>query len=352
MDVYTQISHLEDFTYKLVQLPLDLLQDLRHGNAKTLEFKAPKSASDRLALCTEDKTFNVRQMNHSNTVLLVSDMATNGLKHDLRNSLPISESTFLGVGSSSYVYELKPSQGTIDTTGVSVYDGGVVSEGKSLDAVISDSPIARANFKAAWHEILGSEVGGYAVVLDSKFTTKALYTLISATTALKSVSSDIDEIVAQCAAANPLYTRSVVETLYAKFGTSSGKNQFSEQKVAAWFGIDTLKRHSKAIADRELLLEWKAAIPPFYKVLLSVSLLRGSYCRPSPGMVRYVASDSLSTDLHGRIKEMLLMAKEWDFDDMFPFLKDYLPAGKKPESVILKYARRKRQGKKTIVFAH
>lgn len=352
MDVYNQITHPGDFTYKLVQLPQDLLRDLRKGDAKTLEFKAPKSASDRLVLCTEDKTFTVRQMNHSNTVLLVSDLATNGLKHDFKSSLPISENTLLGVGSSSYIYELKPSEGKIDTTGVPVYDGEIVPEGKTLDEVIADSPIARDNFKAAWHEILGSEVGGYAVVLDSKFATKALYTLISATTALKSDSSDISEIVAQCTAANPLYTRSVVETLYAKFGTSQGKHEFSEEKVAAWFGIVTLRKHGKPIADKELLLEWKSAIPPFYKALLSVSLLRGNYCRPSPGMVRFVASESLSTDLHGRIKEMLLMAKEWDFDDMFPFLKDYLPPGKKPESVILKYARRKRQGKKTIVFAH
>lgn len=353
--VYNQVSSPNDHVYKLVQLPPDLVTYMEKPD-QPLQFKLPITSKNHLVLCTKDSTYTVRQMNHSNTVLLTSDMAVN--KYDTKlvcgssqqQSQPL-QNTLLAIGLSSYQYELTATEGYIDTQGVPVFDGkDGVSSTKSVADVLADSPIAAAAFYAAWYDLNGCEVDGHAVVLAPKLVTEALHTLISILIAQSLDEFTLDDVEARAQLQNRLYTRNVLHTVTEKFCEKlDGLLRLNKAGVARWFGIETLKQCLQPLPDNEVLLKWKLSLPAFFNAPLDLPALRGYYCRPVVGKIRYLPRDSLADEINTRIKELFLIVSEWDYDEFLPFVSQFIPSTKKPEAVILKYARKKKAGKRSIV---
>lgn len=350
--VYNQISAAQDHVYKLVQLPPALLDVMKTGNQK-IQFKAPGATKNHLVVCTDNDTYTVRQMNHSNTVLLVNDMSANPLDASLTHrSLAPAGRVLLGVALSSYEYELTPTDGYIDTSGIATYTGsGPVPSKKTVSDVIADLPIALLQFADQWHLACGSEVDGLAVLLSPAFVTDVLYTVISHLVATRADTFDPVDVASQVQKDDSRVTAPVVATIAGKFcvRTAEGQLQLDEEAVARWFGLEVLKRTPSAVSDNELLLQWKSSLPPFYSAPLEMRLLHGHYCRPEVGKVRYLARAALSPEIHARIKEMFQMVREWDYDEFLPFVAEFIPATKKADSVLLKYSRKRRVGKRFVV---
>lgn len=345
--IYTPLDHV----YKLVQLPPELLSYIKTSPNEPLQFKSPLSSKTLLVLCTKDTTYTVRQSNHSNTQLLLTDMAINKYKLRLEPfSGPDPLPRLLGLGQSSYIYELTEAEGNIDPSGVPEYDGTSSEGSKTLQQVIEDSPIDAAAFLPQWHALRGSEVDKKAVFLAPKFVTDAVYTLISIVIAEKLLLFKPEDVEAKFAQQNSRYTRPILDTLCGMFcSQENGLFVMDNSKVARWFGIETLKATPGTLTDKKLLLQWKLSLPPFFNAPLDLKVLQGSYFRPSPNVVQYVDKSKLHGEIHSRIKEMFVMVKEWDYEEFLPFVEEFIPSTKKPESVILKYARRKRVGKKFVV---
>lgn len=347
---YNQLSTASTHMYKLVELPADLLEYVQKNPGKTLQFKAP-TTSNSLVLCTDSKTYNVRQMNHSNTVLLMDDVATG--KKNLRHLVGEPDlPQLVGISQSSYQYELTETEGVVDTSGVLQYGnepGSAKLGAKTVAEVCADSPIAPDQFLQQWHNLCGSEVDGKAVLLSPDFVTDALHTLVSVLIAEGAdykncpvSESHFRAVEAQ----NAKYTSEIMTTIVGKF---AAQRVLDISAVATWFGIQTLKAAADPVADKELLLRWKSSLPPFFSAPLDLLLLTGHYYRPHSGRVRYLLGNSLSQDIAARVKEMFQIAKEWDYDEFLPFVTAFIPPTKKPESVIMKFARKKRVGKKFVV---
>ena len=76
--VYQQLNedtNATKYTYKLLQLPSKILNQLESKSTNLYI----KSDINSLALCTDSETFKLRQMNHSNTVLLLNKEPDNKL---------------------------------------------------------------------------------------------------------------------------------------------------------------------------------------------------------------------------------------------------------------------------------
>lgn len=348
---YRQTSGPEDYTYKVVELPEELVEYTKQQKGK-LELKAPVSVKNHLVLCTEEKTYTMRQLNHSNAVLLTADMGLNTMGKQLLNESP---QNLLSFAQCSYQYELTPTSGYVDTDGIPVWDGELeVGELKSLAEVEADSPMDGAHFLFAWHSLCGSTVGGKAVILSHSFATRALHELLTTLIAAKLLGKPVSlgEVEAECAGDKTL-TPEVVRTLTHKFAVQPFRPDaftVDHDACALWFGIQTLKTSSPAaLPDKEFMLKWKLELPAFFSASLDLASLRGYFYRPELGKVRYLNASVLLKDLHSRIKEMFQMLKKWDYEEFFPFIKDFIPAGKKVDSVILKFARKQRLGKKFVV---
>ena len=352
-NVYNQLTRTTDYTYKLIQLPKGLVEYMKKDAGKPLQFKAPTKVTNLLTICTDKDTYNVRQMNHLNTQLIVNDMAINELNVHLDHTAAVGSKQLLAVGLASYIYELTETEGQIETDQIPVYDGprsDLLEATKTLADVRNDSPIAAECFMQTWHELGGTVVAGKAVIMAPSIITDVLHTIISLMIADDMSSFELDGMAAIAAEQNPLFTRDLISTVAHKFSNSANETfTLDKERVAKWFGYETLRNQKTALSEKELLLEWKASLPPFYNASLDLKLLLGNYCRPNTGKIRYLRAESLSSDLHTRIKEMFQIVKEWDYDEFLPFVRGFVPSSKKPDAVILKYARKKRLGKKFVV---
>lgn len=350
--VYNQILTPKDHVYKLVQLPPALLELIKAGDQQ-LHFKAPESVKNHLVVCTNDDTYVVRQMNHSNTMLILNDMAINPLGVSLAHTTLLPEGhLLLGVALSSYEYELSATDGYIDTSEIDSYDGsGTTKSQKSVADVLADLPIAPLQFETQWHRLCGSEVDGRAVLLSASFVTDALYTMISYLIANRMDAFEPEKVAPHMLREDPRLTAPIVATLTGRFCSSSTDNQWQldKESVACWFGVETLKRLATAVPDNELLLQWKSSLPPFFNAPLEMKLLHGNYCRPDAGKVRYLARAALSPEISARIKEMFLIVREWDYDEFLPFVAEFIPPTKKADSVLLKYSHKRRVGKRFVL---
>lgn len=355
--IFNQVGVENDDIYKLILLPKELLEYLKTPG-KTLQFKSPILVKNQLVLCTESDTYQVRQMNHSNTQLIVEDLQSPRIEKRLRSNfgdVKLDPNNLLAVGLCSYLYELSPFKGEIEIGDLPLYDGSSVlissEPTKAMQELIDDSPIAAASFKKRWHDLCGSDIEGTAVILHPNFVTEALFALVSVTIAEELNGFTLDTMAPLLAKENSKYTRSVVETIIGKFcvGTNDSVNTLDATVIARWFGIMTLKKMVTSSTDKDLLLQWKASLPPFYNALLDIKSLLGHYCRSNIGTIQYLNRSGLSSELHSRIKEMFQIAKEWDYDEFLPFVEEFVPSSKKPDAVILKHAKKKRSGKKFIV---
>lgn len=355
--VFNQVANNNDDIYKLVQLPKELLEYLKTED-NVLEFKSPVSSKNQLVLCTDSDTYLVRQMNHSNTQLVVEDLSEPGTKKELRyifgDDQFESPNNLLAVGLCSYLYELTPFSGEIETEDLPIYDGSsallVTLTPRTTEEVLGDSPIAGNQFYQKWHELGGCNINNQAVILDPAFITEALYAFVSIIIAEKLSAFSIGQISLLISDENPKYTMSVVQTLAGKFCDLEGTQYtLNSARIAKWFGIMTLKKMATSCTDKDVLLNWKSSLPPFFNALLDLRALHGHYFRPIIGNVQYLNPDGLSMEIHARIKEMFEMCKEWDFDEFLAFIKQFIPSTKKPDAVILKYAKKKRNGKLFII---
>ncbi|KAL7664780.1 Sister chromatid cohesion protein DCC1 [[Candida] zeylanoides] len=358
--LYARTEFPPDHSYKLIQLPPALLRCVEGaaGGAE-LVIKAPSADAGHLVLCTADETYQLRQMNHSNTVLLVGANARLEHPHGAPPPPPAAAgeaaaaaTALVSLATLSYEYEPTPTSGHIDTEGLPVFDGG---ELRGRDISVAElravSAISARQFDRQWAALCGSEVRGRAVLLAAPLVTELLSLLLTTLIAdgvdYRTAAIDAAAWGARVAPQHASATPAVVRTIVAKFGAT----QLDHGAIAAWYGVEQLRRHTavRAVADGAFLVAWKASLPAFYNVPLDLALLRGHYCRPAPGTLQHLSAASLSTDVAARVKDLFRVAPEWEYDDFVAFLEGYVPAGKKAESVVMKYARKRKAGRRVVV---
>lgn len=348
-DAYSQILWPKDHKYKLIELLDDLVDYIKDGKGD-LVLKSPALIKSHLVLCTDSQTFTVRQMNHSNSMLLMNDMSINKLKKEYDGP----DSSLVAIDRFSSIHELTKLGGFIDTAGIAKYPGDEVSSSKTMEQVEADSPIDREHFYAQWYNICGSQVDGHAVILTPEYVTKSLYALISVLLAGKKAEGEfgIDDFLNSPVSSGLELQPSIISTLAHRFGDAVPLEKFTlnHEKCAWWFGIDTMRKASSvALTNKDFMLKWKLSLPPFFNASLDLALLRGHFCRPETGKIRFLDPDMLSRDLHTRIKELFQMVKAWDYEDFLAYIEGFLPPAKKADAIILKFARKKRIAKNKFI---
>lgn len=228
-----------------------------------------------------------------------------------------------------------------------------------------DLPISREEFEAYYFENGGLEVNGYACVLLSSFVTECL-NMIIATLQQQAVSKgqdisdetiyrdiDLRELSERVEGAK--YTYKVLQSVLARFSSAKAtltKYTLNEQKVAVWFGIEALKTHaSRPISPGDFLLKWKGFFPSFYSVPIELSWLAGYYARPLANQIQYFPRNALSRDPRKRFAELFTVQSTWELEEIAPYVEELNVKNMKLDKFIIKYARRKKVGKKTVISA-
>lgn len=364
---YQEIKSPKDHTYKLLQLSPELLDYIKSNEHGELLLKSPSTLKNHIVLVTNNKTWKMRQMNHSNSVLLLNNMNINKLNKTIEHIIPIEEPTnkLLGIANLAYEYELSKIPGHIEISNLPIYDGKIEATYEcealhNVETLMNDSPISREEFYNEWYTLCGCEVKGNAVILSKEFVTEGLQLLIPVL-----ITKDIDyksdafnisiaDISQDLYLQNKLYTQEVTNTILHKFcikDHASNRFRLNNLAVSKWFGIQTLfSTNARLISPKDFLLKWKSSFPPFYNVPIDLSQMRGYYCRPLNEQIQFLNPSTLTPgDMSTRVKELFQIVKEWEYEEFLPFIEEFIPKGKKPESIVLKYAKKKRVGKNRFI---
>ena len=251
------------------------------ANTSGLEFKTSdmnesQPTKNNVVLCSSNKTWLLRQKNHSNTVLLMKEFKPEKeivLPENLlfgKNEQPTLN--LLGFSKTTYEYETKPIQGKINLDLIPIYDGelnfgkdnnnGSTQYLKSINELMDNSACSREECLNEWYRIGGCTINGYICLFSESFMTKALHvTLVSILDGsldmnkldleetFKLVTKDIDEDY------NP-YTLEVIRTVLNKFGIrilkedSRDKNvgdvywKLNMELIAKWYGKQALMKYA------------------------------------------------------------------------------------------------------------
>lgn len=359
-----------DSSYKLVQLTPDLLEALQGRNSEShLEFKALDDGKSDVVISSREKTWLVKQKNHSNTVLLMREFLPECRETVEEASLfgmPRPTSDLLVFSKTTYEYETRPTQGRVNLDLVPIYGGELefpADESKikcrTLKELFDNSPSSEVESRLRWNYLGGCEINGFPCILSREFMTNALHvTLMSALAeslnfqklqlreTYEAVGKDMDK------GRNP-YVQEVVETVLARFGTRNEDEtwKLNESQVAGWYGLRALQKFASkhSLPLEEFLIKWKSTFPPFAPFDIDIQMLKGWYFQPVKGNIQYVSKDTLPMEIKDRFKMLFRLQSQWELDAFEPFVEDLNTKGLKIDTFIMKYARKRRIGRKVVV---
>ncbi|CAH00377.1 Dcc1p [Kluyveromyces lactis] len=357
--------------YKLLQLSDDLLDAFQTGPVK---FKALSDDAGNVVLCSEDKTWVIKQRNHSNTVILMNEFApTGGIPEDKINTFGLPRPGADWAGFSTLDSELEPRlvDGSIDVTQLDIYHGKDVplTRKLTLQEFKDMCPCSEKEFVSKWFEVGGSVVQGFACLLSERFMLKALHIILISCMAenldVDSLSIDkvADVLAKDVKQGEPnLYTHEIVTTVINKFGfkVESAETEPDDVRfrinmslIARWYGVSALKKFAakEPISEDEFMIQWKGQFPPYFHCDLDICMLRGYFVRPLTNKIRYMSRTTLSLDAKERFKQLFHWQSTWEQADMVPYISDLNTKNLKIDTFIIKYARRKRVGNKVIISA-
>lgn len=357
-----------DPSYKLVQLSPDLLEALSDDEPK-LQFKSFNESKSDVVICSAKKSWIIRQKNHSNTVMLMREFLPEQeqpIEESALFGMPRPINDLLGYSRTTFEYETRPIEGRINLDLVPIYNGDInfanndpQLKGRTLRDVFDNSPSSELECRLRWNFLGGCVINGCPCILSRDLLSNALHvTLMSALAesldfnklrpleTFEAVQKDVDN------SASP-YVLEVIKTVLAKFGTTKDNEtwKLNRRQVAEWYGIRALQKFaSKQSAPLpEFLIKWKSTFPPFAPFDIDIKMLQGWFFEPIKGNVQYVSKDSLPIDAKDRFKMLFKLQSQWDLDAFAPFVEDLNTKGLKIDTFIMKYARKRRIGKRIVV---
>lgn len=359
--------------YKLLQLNPDVLQALESEGG--LAFKASRD-EDGVVLCSKTQTWELKQKNHSNTVMVLKEFMPDEVPViSNRSSFGIAEPSTFHLGFTRQHFELEPRSisGEINYGGLSIYsgenkvvpendnDGGLVK--MTLEELRNCSPCSDREFAEKWPALGGCEVNGRACILSQEFISRALHI-----TLMSCMAESLDFDALDCSQAfaavnkdmgdagefNP-FSEEVVSTILNKFCSKLENGTFKLRRdiVSQWYGIEALKKFASRamVPQEEFMIKWKSLFPPYFNCDLEFSALRGHYFRPLGSGIQYFSKDTLPDDPKDRFSYLFKLQSTWELEELAPFVEQLNTKGIKIENFVMKYARRKRQGKRVLVSA-
>lgn len=335
---YNQIQPNDGHNLRLLQLNPEIIKSIREE--ELIQIKSSKNESD-LVLVNDSQTWRMRQMNQTNTVLLLEV-----------HSLPIpgdslSDETIgrlIGKQEIPSQYELTLIPGRI-TYDLPIYEGPESETGDNytIDDLLDDSPCSKDEFFKHWHDLGGCEIKGNVYKLSDNLLKTELDKLITII-----ISQGIDYLSGTDTFPGKLIQSKLGQTVLNKFATkceSQDTYRLDNASIAKFYGLKTLK--AQALGIKQFYLEWKSIMPPFYNVPLNILSLGGHFYKQQ-GVLIYLDSSKLSRDFGMRVNQLLKLADQWDLADIEPFLAPL--TDRKVESVLLKFAKVKTVDKQKIVI--
>lgn len=367
INLYSKLTTNDN--YKLIQLVPELLKALEDP-AQELTFKALDRDTSEVVLCSNDKTWVVKQKNHSNTVMLMKEFVPQEVvASEKLETFGMSAPTmdYLCFAKQTFELEPRPAKGQVDVSRLPIYHGDEKHFQEefmpkiTLQELFESSPCSKNEFDRIWFSLGGCTVNGFVCILASGFISKSLHiTLMSILAENLDVNNLQLEETHQAVCKdmdddedfNP-YSLEVIRTVLEKFCNKKdgGTYKLEMKQVAKWYGVVALKKFAskELISQDEFMIKWKSLFPPYFSCDIDLNLLKGQFARPLRGKLQYLPPSTLPHDIKDRFKMLFRIQNTWDIEDIKPFIEDLNTRGLKIDNFVMKYARRRKIGKQVLV---
>ncbi|CAE6401006.1 unnamed protein product [Rhizoctonia solani] len=369
-----QDKYKEPPSYCLVELPPDIVELAKQGQANLSIRGRP---DDDAVLCTQSKTYAIRSVALSNSLLIMSNVKSNS-KPSGDSAIELLETdetdTMVISGEVSEILELVPTVPRLenllhhlrgcewndDESDEETYESNVndplrrrrvtLNELRNI-VQASDSELKEGLRKA---RILN--LAGTLRPLPSSSLTEILVTLLLtiASTGLPRPPKPIPLVklmqnIEDEFQVNP----DVMEHIATWYGviTGEGEKRIWEADMKAIIGeigVGILRRTEDAVEEVEFMERWKEQVGDMFTEHIDITLLDGNYLstpllhtkygEPSNTLLYYPRS-SLPTDAAQRFQALFLTRSKWKVEDIGVYLEDIAVDKKERDRLMLKYTR-------------
>ncbi|KIK99326.1 hypothetical protein PAXRUDRAFT_822870 [Paxillus rubicundulus Ve08.2h10] len=333
-------------SFRLIELPPELCQLID----STAESKSPHPIlsikghpTEDAVMCTADKTYSLRSVVLSNTVLVLTPSRTDpdGTVH-VRDQL---HEVLELVSSVPKVHKLP-----------------VLLRGMEYDEGDEDrrATLPKFSYEQARSEIQASEfefnlglrdrrilvLDGWLRPIASAHLSTILGLLLNylISLGLSHEAAPVEELVSSLAEDYEI-PREVSNQIISWFGVvQEGLWKMDVSALVAEIGLALLGNYKHdPILETEFMAKWKNAVGDAFESVVSLQLLSGNYLRNpndfSGATINFFPSSSLPTEPAARFTELFLTRQRWKSDEIGPFLSDIVVGSKERDKLLLKYAR-------------
>lgn len=340
--------------YKLVELTPDLTSLIENAikNDEDLRLCIKGQSNEDAVLCTADKTFGMRSIGLSNTILVVTPVPDNC-------SAELAEDAVVIRDQLNEVIELVPAVAKLQKLSVLIrdrqYDEGNEEEVEEHDGTVRFTyDEAKSEIQASDAEldkglrdrrilIINNELRPIAPDYLNRLLELFLNLLVSLS--MKHASASVEKL-SSALAENHEVSRVVSTQIMSWFGEiKDGKWTMDVDAVVKELGLGILRNHRhEPIEKDQLLSQWKTQVGDTFEDTVSLNLLAGNYIEvESLGVheasLKYFPASLLPVDPAARFSDLFLTRSKWKVEDLVPFLSDIAVNSKERDKLLLKYCR-------------
>ncbi|GAB1603365.1 Hypothetical predicted protein [Argonauta hians] len=338
---------LENENIKLMEMESSIMDSLTEGQVVVIRGDKTEGA----VLCTQDKTYELKEAETSNSLLLLPNCVTNNITSE--GELNINHLKV--VSSLKTYYEMKPCRARLEKLRhlleENVYSGEECEEDEthqgnkySTDKLLDTIQASEKELFAELKKLNICSIKGYWRMLEFDFKSQVLSHIIQLAEEEDGWMDSGIPMDACCRVLEELYLRCIIEHVLKCYSDevdhSTGKlYKLNEDKVCAFFAELTLRNAGK-FNLAEFFEVWKQCVPEGMTTHLrqteGIALVNQE---SKPGVIWYFNAEDLPEDLTERFSILFQAREKWTLNEITPYLKD-LETGKIDVStMLLKHAR-------------
>ncbi|QSL65950.1 hypothetical protein MERGE_003087 [Pneumocystis wakefieldiae] len=331
----------EDITDRifLMEVPEDICQFLSAQKPGYLTLK-PSYDRDNTVLCTPSKTYLLRNVTQTNSLLLFQKENDGfSLLKDAKSYLEIvSTPVRINLTHLAYVY---------DGYNLDVPDTAQLYTPFQVKRRI---PASDEEIENAFVHSMCLFINGYLRQLSFDYAFHIVQ-LILAYAQEEDVPLDALNFNSLMLNIGSDEREDVVELVLRRFSTRKTEPYAIDGRaVAQWIGIHLLSKHKSASIPSDKFIEkWKSTIPEPFAACAELSLLEGQYLVVEPSMIQYFPEDTLPMDPAMRFRELFLIRPKWNLSDILPYIRGLATDESKVDALLRKFTRKQTLNQQTIV---
>ena len=292
-----------------------------------LEIKSSGSSS---VLCTPDRTFQLKDVQQSNTLLFV----------DAKNQVNGQAKSWLEVTAIEPIFSEQLKQ-------IPVYSPESPCEGIPTASLYASIPASTAEIGRVLRESMCIEISGKVARLDDEYICRLIHTTINAILAAGLDLENISQSAFDKAIEDEEEPSSFLNFILDRFSTNSSINA---TVIAQFIGIALLRRSSpKSLSQFQA--EWQSSLPKaIYTTSLDLSLLSGHFVLNN-NLIVPIDIENLPLDPRARLTDLMTIKPRWSREELASFLDPIQAVPNKQkaiDSILLKYTRKIKLGPETV----